>query len=191
VEEEDTLDVQAGRGEVMGGLRYGVPVDIIRHLSNRSLDAFRPLSQMWHRFLGLGLGSDADHLSWHDHSSRSRLVGKRFAADLHDDGERRGRSHSRHRPLAWRRLFSSSSRTAVGRSVSRAPSTRTRPWALLPRSSSGLRSHSPRIPSRLDPGRRPFQSSSDDRLTPGRERVEPGEGGDLADGEEAEDDEER
>jgi hypothetical protein len=191
VEEEDTLDVQAGRGEVMGGLRYGVPVDIIRYLSNRSLDAFRPLSQMWHCFLGLGLESDADHLSWHDHSSRSRLGGKRFAADLHDNGERRGRSHSRHRPPAWRQLFSSSSRTAVGRSVSRAPSTRTRPLALLPRSSSGLRSHSPRIPSSLDPGRRPFPSSSDDRLTTGRERLEPREGGDLADGEEAEEDDDR
>ena len=44
VDEEDPLDVQAGRGEVMGGLRYGVPVDIISHLSDRSLQAFRPLS---------------------------------------------------------------------------------------------------------------------------------------------------
>ncbi|KAK5188217.1 hypothetical protein LTR92_011689, partial [Exophiala xenobiotica] len=37
----------------MGASRYAVPADIIKHLSVRSLDTFRPLSEGWHRFLGL------------------------------------------------------------------------------------------------------------------------------------------
>jgi hypothetical protein len=30
-----------------------VPIDIVKHLSVRSIDAFRPLSMLWHRFLGV------------------------------------------------------------------------------------------------------------------------------------------
>jgi len=48
VEEESGLDLQSGRGEKQGSLKYGVPVDIVAHLSVRSLETFRPLSEGWH-----------------------------------------------------------------------------------------------------------------------------------------------
>ena len=53
VETDDPLEMSAGRGGEVGSNRYGVPVDIIKHLSNRSINIFRPLSEKWHDFLGL------------------------------------------------------------------------------------------------------------------------------------------
>jgi superfamily II DNA or RNA helicase len=52
-ETEDSLEMQAGRGGEVGAKRYGVSMDIIKNLSSRSIDTFRPLCQQWHRFLGL------------------------------------------------------------------------------------------------------------------------------------------
>lgn len=52
-EGEDPIELQSGRTEAMGASRYAVPADIIKHLSVRSIDTFRPLSEGWHRFLGL------------------------------------------------------------------------------------------------------------------------------------------
>jgi hypothetical protein len=49
----DPLELQAGRGERMGERRYGVPINMVQHLSPRSVDTFRRLSEGWHRFLGL------------------------------------------------------------------------------------------------------------------------------------------
>ena len=63
VEEESGLEVQAGRGEFNGAMRYGVRIDLVKHLSARSIDTFRPLSLAWHRFLGLG--TDAEVASGH------------------------------------------------------------------------------------------------------------------------------
>jgi hypothetical protein len=37
----------------MGVGNYSVPIDIVKHLSVRSIDAFRALSTAWHRFLGV------------------------------------------------------------------------------------------------------------------------------------------
>jgi hypothetical protein len=53
VEEEDPLEISAGRGSAVGAKRYAVRSDIVRHLSQRNIDTFRPLSESWHRFLGL------------------------------------------------------------------------------------------------------------------------------------------
>ena len=53
VEVEDALELHAGRGEKMGVQRYGVPSDVVKHLSIRSMETFRPLSEAWHRSLGL------------------------------------------------------------------------------------------------------------------------------------------
>jgi hypothetical protein len=53
VDEDDALEVSAGRGGEIGGNRYGVSLDVIQHLSSRSIDIFRPLCQKWHVFLGL------------------------------------------------------------------------------------------------------------------------------------------
>lgn len=52
-EGEDPLEVSAGRGSAVGVNRYAVRSDIVRHLSQRNIDTFRPLSESWHRFLGL------------------------------------------------------------------------------------------------------------------------------------------
>lgn len=43
VEEDDALEVSAGRGREIGANRYGVSLDVIKHLSSRSIDTFRPL----------------------------------------------------------------------------------------------------------------------------------------------------
>jgi hypothetical protein len=37
----------------MGVGNYSVPIDIVKNLSARSIDAFRALSTAWHRFLGV------------------------------------------------------------------------------------------------------------------------------------------
>jgi superfamily II DNA or RNA helicase len=49
----DSLEMQAGRGGEVGAKRYGVSMDIIKNLSSRSIDTYRPLCQQWHRFLAL------------------------------------------------------------------------------------------------------------------------------------------
>jgi hypothetical protein len=53
MEEDDLLEISAGRGSEVGAKRYSVSLDVIKHLSSRSIDTFRPLSQKWYEFLGL------------------------------------------------------------------------------------------------------------------------------------------
>jgi hypothetical protein len=53
VESDDPLEISAGRGSAVGVNRYAVPSDIVKHLSEKSIQTFRPLSESWHRFLGL------------------------------------------------------------------------------------------------------------------------------------------
>jgi superfamily II DNA helicase RecQ len=53
VETDDALEMSAGRGGEVGANRYGVSVDVIKHLSGRTVDTFRPLSEKWHEFLEL------------------------------------------------------------------------------------------------------------------------------------------
>lgn len=50
---EDPNELAAGRGSAVGGNRYGVSSSIVKHLSLRSIDTFRPLCEKWHEFLGL------------------------------------------------------------------------------------------------------------------------------------------
>jgi len=50
---EDLIELQNSRTTVMGVGNYSVPIDIVKHLSTRSIDAFRALSTAWHRFLGV------------------------------------------------------------------------------------------------------------------------------------------
>jgi hypothetical protein len=45
----------------MGVGNYSVPIDIVKHLSVRSIDAFRQLSVAWQRFLGVD-GSTAKYV---------------------------------------------------------------------------------------------------------------------------------
>jgi superfamily II DNA helicase RecQ len=44
----------------MGVGNYSVSIDIVKHLSTRSIDAFRALSTAWHRFLGVN-GQAEEH----------------------------------------------------------------------------------------------------------------------------------
>ena len=50
---DDALEMSAGRSGAVGADRYGVSMDVIKHLSSRTVDTFRPLSEKWHAFLGL------------------------------------------------------------------------------------------------------------------------------------------
>ena len=45
--------MSAGRGGEIGGNRYGVSVDVVKYMNDRSINTFRPLSEKWHKFLGL------------------------------------------------------------------------------------------------------------------------------------------
>jgi len=53
VEDNDALEMSAGRGAEVGVNCYRVSIDIVKHLSSRSIDTFRPLSRQWHKFLEL------------------------------------------------------------------------------------------------------------------------------------------
>jgi len=44
MDKDDPLEISAGRGSEVGAKRYGVSLDVIKHLSSRSIDTFRPLS---------------------------------------------------------------------------------------------------------------------------------------------------
>jgi hypothetical protein len=45
VESDDPLEISAGRGSAIGINRYAVPSDIIKHLSKKNIQTFRPLSE--------------------------------------------------------------------------------------------------------------------------------------------------
>lgn len=51
--DDDPLEMSAGRGGEIGANRYGVSMDVIKYLSDRTLQTFRPLSEGWHTFLEL------------------------------------------------------------------------------------------------------------------------------------------
>ena len=53
VESDDPLEISTSRGSAIGVNRYSVPSDIVKHLSERNIQTFRPLSKSWYRFLGL------------------------------------------------------------------------------------------------------------------------------------------
>ncbi|KAL2350266.1 hypothetical protein BJ546DRAFT_805645, partial [Cryomyces antarcticus] len=53
MELDSGLELQAGRTEKIGVQTYGVPIDIVQHLSLRSVKFFRQLSEGWHSFINL------------------------------------------------------------------------------------------------------------------------------------------
>ena len=95
MEEDDPLEISAGRGGEVGAKRYGVSLDVIKHLSSRSIDTFRPLSQKWHEFLGLassrsrgqkrGMQSSSDSSSVY---AQPQVPGWRAAATIANNGVR-------------------------------------------------------------------------------------------------------
>ena len=44
MDEDDLLEISARRGSEVRAKRYGVSLDVIKHLSSRSIDTFRLLS---------------------------------------------------------------------------------------------------------------------------------------------------
>ena len=44
MDEDNRLEMSARRGGEIGANRYGVSLEVIKHLSSRSIDTFRPLS---------------------------------------------------------------------------------------------------------------------------------------------------
>ncbi|KAF1922195.1 uncharacterized protein M421DRAFT_38003, partial [Didymella exigua CBS 183.55] len=51
--EEDLIELQNARTTAIGVSNYSVLIDIVKHLSARSIEAFQTLSNAWHSFLGL------------------------------------------------------------------------------------------------------------------------------------------
>ena len=74
VEMDDALEMSAGRGGDIGTNRYGVSVDVIKHLSSRTVDVFRPLSEKWHEFLGLNSYGDKGQKRTREERSNSTYV---------------------------------------------------------------------------------------------------------------------
>ena len=56
---EDILELQNSRITAMGVGNYSVPMDIVKNLSVRSMDASRPLSMAWRKLLGVDGTSEA------------------------------------------------------------------------------------------------------------------------------------
>ena len=73
MDEDDGLEISAGRGGEIGANRYGVSLEVIKHLSSRSIDTFRPLSMQWHRFLGL------------ESSRQGSITGQKRSAHMRSD----------------------------------------------------------------------------------------------------------
>jgi len=73
-ETDDALEMSAGRGGEIGTNRYGVSVDIIKHLSSRTVDIFRSLSEKWHEFLGLDSCKDKGQKRTREERSNSTYV---------------------------------------------------------------------------------------------------------------------
>ena len=73
-DDESPLELQAGRTTAIGTVHYGVSLDIVKHLSARSLETFRALSEKWHRFLGLAgeIKSEEQHQSEERHQSKEQ-----------------------------------------------------------------------------------------------------------------------
>ncbi|KAI9882030.1 MAG: hypothetical protein M1823_006233, partial [Watsoniomyces obsoletus] len=85
---EDVVELQNSRTTAMGVGNYSVPIDIIKHLSVRSIEAFRPLSTLWHRFLGLDENERAKAEKWTGGSGLG-ATRKRKERGENDDGRYR------------------------------------------------------------------------------------------------------
>jgi superfamily II DNA helicase RecQ len=70
-EEESALELQNSRTTMMGVGNYSVRLDIVKHLSVRSMETFRPLSTRWHQFLGLA-GGEEGQSTWTGESIADR-----------------------------------------------------------------------------------------------------------------------
>jgi superfamily II DNA helicase RecQ len=102
-EMDDPIELQSGRGDAMGASRYGVRADIVKHMTPKLIETFRPISEGWHRFLGLA--SVASQLSsMSSHFSSTTVTAPKSSAVK----GKRGVRESWEMPSAaqgWRSLF--------------------------------------------------------------------------------------
>lgn len=84
-EGESALELQSARTTKMGIGNYSVPVDIVKHLSIRSVETFRPLSELWHAFLGLA-STQAGELRVAEGKEHVRKNGGKRQREDDDDG---------------------------------------------------------------------------------------------------------
>jgi superfamily II DNA helicase RecQ len=85
---EDAIELQAARTTNMGISNYSVPIDIIKHLSNRSIDIFRPLSTLWHQFLGLDEKQSPQQLPWMNRADRGQKRTRQERGSVNEPGVR-------------------------------------------------------------------------------------------------------
>ena len=84
---ESALKLQSARTTKIGVGNYSVPVDIVKHLSIRSMETFRPLSELWHVFLGLA-SSQAGEQKLAEGSKYLRKGGEKRRRDDENDNAR-------------------------------------------------------------------------------------------------------
>lgn len=58
------------------------PTDVVKHLSVRSIETFRPLSELWHRFLGLTPGPAGERGSGSLRTARGKRERSRAGDEL-------------------------------------------------------------------------------------------------------------
>jgi hypothetical protein len=57
-DQEDIIELQNSQTTAIGVSNYSMLINIVKHLSVRSMDAFQALSTAWHRFLGVDRQAD-------------------------------------------------------------------------------------------------------------------------------------
>ncbi|KEF50790.1 uncharacterized protein A1O9_13158 [Exophiala aquamarina CBS 119918] len=108
-EMDDPIELQSGRGDATGASRYGVRSDIVKHMTSKLIETFRPISEGWHRFLGLA-SVGAQLLSKPSHLSGTTIA--TTSTSSVDQGKRSARESwemPSHTPR-WRSLFDRSPR---------------------------------------------------------------------------------
>ncbi|KAF2624455.1 P-loop containing nucleoside triphosphate hydrolase protein [Macroventuria anomochaeta] len=84
--DEDLIELQNARTTSMGVGNYSVPIDIVKHLSARSIEAFRVLSDAWHRFLGLDRsGAEQQEMQTAGASTDEARQGRKRREGSHDE----------------------------------------------------------------------------------------------------------
>jgi hypothetical protein len=70
-----------------------VPMDIVKHLSVRSIEAFRSLSTLWRRFLGFEENKNVQEDAWIGSMDPSRTKKRQERSGNEEDKEEDGGSY--------------------------------------------------------------------------------------------------
>ncbi|KAF1922768.1 uncharacterized protein M421DRAFT_10224, partial [Didymella exigua CBS 183.55] len=90
---EDVMELQNARTTVIRVGNYSVLINIVKHLSVRLIKAFRPLSAMWHRFLGLDRKQAAPQWTWMGNINLMRRAKKRGRSGINSDDDDRNKDN--------------------------------------------------------------------------------------------------